>query len=132
MKSLWRIFASIIIASTTVIWTVCLIRLLTWFAYQYGWWSVIALILFGMLLLNIVYLILALPSLLIFFIKERSRKLNLYISLIYSVGLILSLITPWTVISININIPNIVIAIILDILMFIFYKRKIFELYKPD
>lgn len=132
MKSLWRIFASIIIASTTVIWTVCLIRLLTWFAYQYGWWSVIALILFGMLLLNIVYLILALPSLLIFFIKERSRKLNLYISLIYSVGLILSLITPWTVISININMPNIVIAIILDILMFIFYKRKIFELYKPD
>ena len=132
MKSLWRIFVSIIIASTTVIWTVCLIRLLTWFAYQYGWWSVIALILFGMLLLNIVYLILALPSLLIFFIKERSRKLNLYISLIYSVGLILSLITPWTVISININIPNIVIAIILDILMFIFYKRKIFELYKSD
>ena len=132
MKSLCRIFASIIIASTTVIWTVCLIRLLTWFASQYGWWSVIALILFGMLLLNIAYLILALPSLLIFFIKDRSRNLNLYISLIYSVGLISSLITPWTVISENINMPNIVIAIILDILMFIFYKRKIFELYKPD
>ena len=132
MKSLWRIFASTIIASTTVIWTVCLIRLLTWFASQYGWWSVIVLILFGMLLLNIAYLILALPSLLIFFIKDRSRNLNLYISLIYSVGLISSLITPWTVISENINMPNIVIAIILDILMFIFYKRKIFELYEPD
>lgn len=127
-----RVVMCIIIPLITVVWVAFSAGLVSRLAYPYGWWAVAILVVLGMLVLNIVYFIWALPSLLVFFIKNRSKKLNYTISLIYIIGMLAAAVTPWFVINQSINIPQGIVAVTVDVLIVIFYKRKIVELFEPE
>lgn len=121
----------IAVAIITVIWVVFSIGAVLQLTYQYGWWAVVVLVLFAMWILNIIYFIWALPSLLIHFFKSRNRNLNVAISAIYLSGLLASIATPWFVMD-GITVPKCIIATIADVLLIIFYTRKISELFEYE
>ena len=132
VSSLLKFTAGVLVAIITVCWTSIIAGGLSWFVYPYGWWAVLALLLLGMFILNIVYLILALPSLIIFLIKDRSQALNISIVIIYIIGLILSIISPWYTMKGAFSTSSCIIALTFNIVMIIYYKRKCFELFESD
>ena len=127
-----KLLTSVTVSIITVAWTMLIVGAVSLFAYQYGWWSVGVLIIFGMWMLNILYFVLALPSLLIFFVKNRSRITNNCVAAIYIIGTVLTIIVPWYTITDNFSVSNSITAIITNVVLFIFYKRKIFEVYEKD